>query len=266
MDYSPTLLLAAAKFAAMRCADFASSQSARRHDANSASQRDVKHKLDVECEAMARKYLLEAFPESAILGEESCEVFDGPEPPAPKGIQWIIDPIDGTVNFFHGAPYWCCSIAARVNGQTVAGVVYSAAMNLCYEASIDGPALCNGEPIHVSDINDPKLAIVHTGEDKSLANDEYTTFYRRLCDKCQRPRIMGSAALDLCAVAHGRAEGYLQTGIYIWDIAAARLICERAGGNCEVLKHRGGFRMTFLGSNGQNTVCASLKSCLPAYE
>lgn len=261
--YSPALLLAAAKFAAMRCADYASSQSARRHDANSANQRDVKHKLDVECEVMARKYLLDAFPNSEILGEESCDVFDGPEPDAPKGLQWVIDPIDGTVNFFHASPYWCCSIAARVNGETVAGVVYSPEMRLCYEASADGPALCNGEPIHVSDIDEPKLSIVHSGEDKTLADDDYIKFFSSLCENCQRPRIIGAAALDLCAVAHGRAEGYFQTGIYIWDIAAASLICERAGGRCEILKHRGGYRMSLLGTNGKDAVVTALKACMP---
>ena len=108
-------------------------------------------------------------------------------------------------------------------------------MRLCYEASCDGPALCNGVPIHVSDTDDPALALVNTGEDKSLADDRYLAFFRAVSDRCQRPRIFGSAALDLCAVAHGRADVYFQTGIYIWDVAAARLICERAGGRCDVL-------------------------------
>lgn len=264
MNISSTLILGAAKFAAMRAADYASSQSLRRHDANSATQRDVKHKLDVECEALARKLLLEAFPGSDILGEESCTVFDGPEPPAPKGLQWIIDPIDGTINFFHGYPYWCCSIAARLDGKVVAGVVYSPEMHLCYEATLDGPALCNGEPIHVSDISEPGLATVHTGEDKTLADDDYIAFFRDLCNNCQRPRVFGSAALDLCSVAHGRADGYFQTGIYIWDIAAARLICERAGGKCEKLKHRKGYMMSLLGTNGNETIAAALKACMPA--
>ena len=263
MNISPSLLLAVAKYAAMRAADYASSQSARRHDANSATRRDVKHKLDVECEAMARQLLLDAFPGSDILGEESCTVFEGPQPKAPDGLQWIVDPIDGTINFFHNLPYWCCSIAARLDGEVVAGVVYSPESSLCYEATIDGPALCNGEPIHVSDIADPSLAIVNTGEDKALADDLYTTFFRSLCDHCQRPRINGSAALDLCAVAHGRADAYFQTGIYIWDCAAARLICERAGGRCDILAQRGGYRMALLGTNAQPAIGAALRECMP---
>ncbi len=264
MEHPPSLLLATAKFAAMRAADYASSQASRRHDANSASRRDVKHKLDVECEAMCRTILTEAIPGSVVLGEESCTVFEGPEPPAPAGVQWIVDPIDGTINFFHGFPYWCCSIAARLNGKTVAGVVYSPEMHLCYEATSDGPALCNGEPIHVSDIDDPNLAIVQTGEDKSLLDDSYLAFFGSICDHCQRPRIWGSAALDLCAVAHGRADAYFQTGVFIWDIAAASLVCERAGGRCEVLAHRGGYRMALLGTNGRPPVADALRACLPA--
>ena len=262
MENTPGLLLAIAKHAALRAADYASSQSARRHDANSATRRDVKHKLDVECEALARRLLTEAIPGSVVLGEESCTVFDGPEPPAPAGVEWIVDPIDGTINFFHGSPYWCCSIAARLAGEIVAGVVYSPEMRLCYEAASDGPALCNGVPIQVSDTSDPALAIVHTGEDKSLADDRYIAFFKTLCDRCQRPRIFGSAALDLCAVAHGRADAYFQTGIYIWDIAAARLICERAGGSCEILAHRGGYRMALLGSNGSPAIAGALRSCI----
>ena len=263
MKTSPSLILAVAKFAAMRSAAYASSQSARRHDANSANRRDVKHKLDVECEAMARQLLLDAFPGSDILGEESCTVFDGPQPKAPAGLQWIVDPIDGTINFFHNLPYWCCSIAARVDGEVVAGVVYSPESHLCYEATIDGPALCNGEPIHVSDIADPSLAIVNTGEDKALADNRYIEFFHSLCDHCQRPRINGSAALDLCAVAHGRADAYFQTGIYIWDVAAARLICERAGGQCDILAYRGGYRMALLGTNAQSAVISALRECMP---
>ncbi len=262
MKLSPSILLATAKFAAMRAADYASSQSARRHDANSATRRDVKHKLDVECEAMARRLLTDAVPGSVVLGEESCTVFDGPEPPAPTGVEWIVDPIDGTINFFHGQPYWCCSIAARLDGEVVAGVVYSPEMRLCYEASIDGPALCNGVPIHVSDTDDPALATVHTGEDKSLADDNYIAFFRAVSDRCQRPRIFGSAALDLCAVAHGWADAYFQTGVYIWDIAAARLICERAGGRCDVLAHRGGYRLALLGTNAVPAIAEALRSCI----
>ncbi len=263
MQISPTLLLAAAKLAAMRAADYASSQSARRRDANSASRKDVKHKLDVECEALAREVLTNAVPGSAILGEESCTVFDGPEPAAPAGVEWIIDPIDGTINFFHNYPYWCCSIAARLDGEIVAGVVYSPEMHLCYEATADGPALCNGEPIHVSDIADPQLASVHTGEDKSLTEDGFIDFFASVTANCQRPRIYGSAALDVCFVAHGRADGYFQTGIYIWDIAAARLIAERAGGKAEKLLSRGGYKMALLVTNGRDAVHAALKSCLP---
>ncbi len=261
MKISPSLLLATAKFAAMRSADFASSQGARRHDADSATRRDVKHKLDVECEALARRLLTEAVPGSVVLGEESCTVVDGPEPPAPAGVEWIVDPIDGTINFFHGHPYWCCSIAARHDGETVAGVVYSPEMHLCYEASADGPALCNGMPIQVSDTEDPSLATIHTGEDKSLADDRYIAFFRAVCDRCQRPRIFGSAALDLCAVAHGWAEAYFQTGIYIWDVAAARLICERAGGRCDILARRGGYRMALLATNGRPSIVEAFRSC-----
>lgn len=260
---TPTAILAAAKLAATRSGDYALAQSMRRHDANSIDRNDVKHKLDVECEALCRDILSAATPGSALLGEESCEVWDGPLPRPPSGLEWIVDPIDGTINFFHGDPNWCCSVAARLDGQTVAGVVYAPELRLCYEASIDGPALCNGAPIAVSDDADPTLALIRTGKDKSQSHSDYMGFIDAVDGACQRTRTSGSAALDVAAVAHGHADGYVQLGIYLWDIAAAALVVERAGGRCETLASRGGYRMSFMATNGAPEIGAALRRCLP---
>lgn len=258
-----TAILAIAKQAALLSGDYALNQSQRRHDANSVSANDVKHKLDDECEALCREILRAAAPGSAILGEEGCSVWEGPEPPAPAGLEWIVDPIDGTINFFHGDPNWCCSVAARLDGRTVAGVVYAPELGLCYEASADGPALCNGAEIRVTDETDPMRALIRTGKDKSQTGEAFVALIAGLDANCQRMRMCGSAALDVAAVAHGRADGYLQMGVYIWDVAAAELVVARAGGRCETFPRGRGYMRAFVASNGAPAIHAALRGCLP---
>ncbi len=244
---SNTLLLAVARHAAMAAGNHAFANLDRRRDANIVARHDVKHKLDVECEAIATSVIRAAFPDHAILGEESAT---GDETP-PEGVQWVIDPIDGTVNFFHGLPNWCCSIAARVGGKSVAAAVFSPELNLCFTATADSPAMCNGHELHVSETDAIDKSIVATGADKSEDSSRAFRFFNAIGAAVQRPRILGSAALDLCFVASGKADGYFEHGIFIWDVAAAGLILERAGGRCEVLRSHGGHRMAFLGTNGR---------------
>lgn len=243
---STTLLLAVARHAAMSAGNHAFANLDRRHDANTVARHDVKHKLDVECEAIASSVIREAFPAHAILGEESAT---GDETP-PDGVQWVIDPIDGTVNFFHGLPNWCCSIAARIGGRSVAGAVFAPELGLCFTATADGPAMCNGRELHVSDTRALDRSIVATGADKAEDPSRAFRFFNAIGAAVQRPRIFGSAALDLCFVAAGKIDGYFEHGIFIWDVAAASLVLERAGGRCEVLRRHGGHRLAFLGSNG----------------
>ena len=194
---SPTSLLAVARLAATRAGDHARCNGLRRQDVNTISRHDVKHKLDVECQTIATQTILAAFPGHAILGEETA----GAERPAPAGVEWIIDPIDGTVNFFHGLPYWCCSVAARLDGVTQAGFVYAPEMGLAFEAASDGPALCNGQPLQTSACTDLARALVHTGTDKADGTSRSSRFFDALAMVVQRPRIMGAAALDICFVA-----------------------------------------------------------------
>lgn len=256
-----TLLLATARLAAARAANYALSQSGRRHDAKSVSRFDVKHKLDVECEAIATRALLDAFPGSTVIGEESATPASDPPPP-PRGVEWIVDPIDGTVNFFHGSPYWNCSVAARVDGVTKAGVVCAPELGLCFEATDDGPALCNGEPVRVSAETDLGRAIVHTGSDREEPPGDAFRFFDKLALLAQRPRVCGSAALDICFVASGRCEGYFEHGIYIWDYAAADLVLRRAGGRSEILRRHGGYRVAYLATSGQPSVHDPLKAAI----
>ena len=254
--FAPEALLHVARLAATRAGNHALGNVRRRGEVNAISRHDVKHILDVECQAVATATILAACPGDAILGEETA----GEERPAPGNAEWIIDPIDGTVNFFHGLPHWCCSVAVRRGGVMQAGVVYAPELGLVFEATVDGPACCNGRPIRCSVLADPSHALVLTGSDKAEDPARAFRFFAALARLVQRPRVLGAAALDICLVARGAADGYFEHGIYLWDIAAASLILARAGGADEVLRMHGRYRLAFLASNGH--LHAALKTCL----
>ena len=248
MSPSNTLLLAVAVQAARRAAHHAASHASRRHDANAIVRNDVKLKLDEECQAIAIHTILDAFPGHAILAEEDTE--EGAELQARQSeYQWIVDPIDGTVNFFHGNSYWCTSVAVRRGGETLAGCVCAPDEGQLFEATLDGPALCNGEPIRVADTADISGAEVLTGADKSEDPSRRPfRFFHAIAAIVQRPRICGAAALDLCNVARGAFDAYFEPGIFTWDIAAGDLILRRAGGTGLAMRRFGGHKLAYLGA------------------
>lgn len=245
----PADLLAAATDAAGQAGRHALDNHARRGEAVASFAHDVKLRLDQECQAIAEQTLRTRFPGHAILGEEGIPAED-----AGSDFRWIIDPIDGTVNFSHGLPFWCCSIAVEFRGETVAGVVNAPALGECYTAAAGEPALCNGRALAVSEVPDLAQALVMTGLDKNV-NPRLPPFelFRELSARVQKARIMGSAAIDICRVAAGQADGYFETGIYIWDVAAAAFIVRQAGGRAEILRREPGAdgRLSFIASNGR---------------
>lgn len=238
-------LLACARAAVEAAGRHAVANRHRRREITRVVRNDVKLALDVECQRVAESVIHGAFPDHAILGEE------GERPRAEAAYEWIVDPIDGTLNFSHGLPVWCCSVAVRRGSEVVAGAVYAPDLGDLYTATLNGPALRNGEPIHVSDIADLSEAVMATGL-AAKTGDRVTSYgvFRALTLKLQRVRIMGAAAVDICHVAAGRLEGYIETSIFQWDVAAAGLIVRRAGGRTEVLEELGGPRMRFLATNG----------------
>jgi len=239
-----TLLQAVAALAARRAGEHVLANLHRRSDVNALTRGDVKHVLDVEAQETATRTILEAFPDHAVLGEETWD-----KPLQPSDYRWVIDPIDGTINFFHGLPLWCCSIACQYHEKTVAAAVFVPELAKMYEATADGPALCNGVPIRVSATDKLELSLLQTGADKWDLGEHAFKFMRRIAEIAQRPRIYGAAAIDMCLVAEGRSDGYFEAGIYIWDMAAASLIVERAGGRCMVMRSYANYRMSFLATN-----------------
>jgi len=243
---SPAALLAIASRAARAAGAHVLANLHRRMETDSLTRNDVKHRLDVEAQEAATAAILAECPDYPILGEETC----GAALPE-SSVRWVIDPIDGTVNFFHGSPWWCCSVAAQADGRSVAGAVFAPEFGWLFEAAADGPARCNDRILRVSEIADPSLSLIHTGADKSDLGEHSFRFMRAVAALAQRARITGAAALDMCLVASGKAEAYFESGVFVWDIAAAGLIVERAGGAFVILRRFEGHRMAVLASNGR---------------
>jgi len=240
---------------------------------HSQTQHDIKLELDVRCQRLIERRLRAAFPQTAILGEE------GVLGDVNADTRWVVDPIDGTVNFTYGIPHACVSIAlqARMTGRdrrqerrwspvppahksaspkgdftTVVGVVYDPFTDELWTAVRGERAKLNGRPIHVSDRTDLRQAIVALGfaKDKSTLNRMLPAF-NRLVHRVRKMRIMGAAALSLVYVATGRMDGYVEYGLRLWDIAAGGLILECAGGEFWHRPLAGEFRYELVATNGK---------------
>ncbi len=196
---------------------------------NARSPHDIKLELDVRCQQLITRMLRAAFPKIALLGEEGVSG----DQQAPQ--RWVVDPIDGTVNFSYGIPHACVSIALQIREgddyQTVVGVVYDPFCDELWTAIRGQPARLNGKITRVSDRNTLRDSIVSIGFAKTPANLERTLpYFNTLVRRVRKVRLMGAAALGLTYVASGRFDAYLEHGIKLWDIAAGGLILECAGG------------------------------------
>lgn len=201
---------------------------------NLATHHDIKLEIDEQAQALITKVILADFPDHAILGEEG--VTGSPDAP----VRWVVDPLDGTVNYFYGIPHYAVSIAAQQRQgdqwQTVAGVVYDPELDEMFAATHDGPTTLNGQPVRVSDRAELAEAILSIGFFKSEETIRRALAdFGRLVQQVRKVRIQGAAALDVVYVACGRYDGYQEYGIRLWDIAAGQLILERAGGRATVL-------------------------------
>jgi myo-inositol-1(or 4)-monophosphatase len=172
----------------------------------------------------------ERYPNDAFYAEEIGEV--AAHGASKSGRVWIVDPLDGTINYANGIPFFCISIALVAEGQPVVGVVYDPTRDETFAGAIDGPSLRNGQPIHVGD-KDEMGDLVAT-----LAVGGHGTVRKRheALRAIRAHRSMGSAALTLAYVACGRFDVYAQgAGLSAWDVAAAGLIAERAGATVTTL-------------------------------
>ena len=155
VEPTPQELLSCAVAAASAAGRHAYDNLSRRGSTLLNARHDVKLELDVECQRVAETVIRSRFPDHALLGEEDPE--DRPEDLASGRLQWVIDPIDGTINFFHGLPHWCCSVAVRRGGDSLAGAVYAPVMDELYTATAAGPALL--DQTYASNFNDSGIYV-----------------------------------------------------------------------------------------------------------
>jgi myo-inositol-1(or 4)-monophosphatase len=243
-------VLAAATRAARAAGALMRRHRAARKIISQQSRHDIKLELDVRCQKLIEKILRRAFPKTAVMGEEGLS--GAPD----AASRWVVDPIDGTVNFTYGVPHACVSIAFQQRAgsgefTTVAGVVYDPFCDELWTAARGGPARLNGRIIHVSRRAVLAEAIVAIGFAKSGASlKENLPVFNALVRRVRKIRMMGAAALSLTYVASGRFDAYIESGISLWDIAAGGLMVECAGGEFwrEPLPAGGQYRM--IVSNG----------------
>jgi myo-inositol-1(or 4)-monophosphatase len=202
---------------------------------------DLVTEADVAVERMVRDRLRERFPYHRILAEElpdggALGPIDAADDPAARaeGARhcWVLDPIDGTSNYAHGLPIFSCSLALEIDGVVEIGVVYDPTRQELYSAERGGGAFLNGQRIRVSQTDQLIDSMLLTGFPYAVAEraDEIVGLFGAFVKRGRAVRRLGSAALDLCYVAAGRAEGFWEQGLKPWDIAAGALIVEEAGG------------------------------------
>ena len=189
---------------------------------------DLVSDADRAADELLRRLISEARPGDSILTEESGESGDGT---SESGFRWIVDPLDGTINFLFGIPVWAISIGLEGPEGMAAGVVYDPNRDELFTAARGEGAMLNGVSIRVNDRPELGSALIGTGFSyDSRAREVQASILSRVLPKVRDVRRGGSAALDLCAVACGRLDGHYEAPLELWDKAAGALIVREAGG------------------------------------
>jgi myo-inositol-1(or 4)-monophosphatase len=200
------------------------------------SARDVVTEVDHLSEALILDAIRATFPGDALLAEETGEHDGGAAGhTATSGVGrvWVVDPLDGTINYANGIPFFCVAIALVEDGRPVMGVVHDPSRRESFGATLDGPATVAGRPVHASEKDKLSDFVISM----SLAGRAVATRAREVRKAVRVGRSMGSAALALAYVANGRFDAFVQQGgLSTWDIAAAGLIAERAGASVSNLE------------------------------
>lgn len=194
-----------------------------------ATHHDIKLALDKESQDLITNLLLSARPGDALYGEEGLAGNQD------SSRQWIVDPIDGTVNFYYGIPHFCVSIALRVEGEITVGVIHDPMVGETWTVEAGQAPLLNGKPIHASprDLLEEAVLFVGCGKDGEALTVGLERF-RKASLRARKMRMMGSAALGMAYIACGRLDGYIESRISLWDIAAGKLLVESAGGRVDL--------------------------------
>ena len=201
----------------------------RRQRVKTFAAHDIKLEIDVQAQELIGNLLLNEFPAHALYGEEGIAGDQSSDH------QWIVDPLDGTVNYFYGIPHFCVSIALRLHKQIVVGVIYDPIRGETWTGQRGEVSKLNGVPIHVSGRAELAEAVISIGLAKTgeTINTNFPLI-QQMIHRVRKCRVLGSAALDMAYVACGRFDAYIETGISLWDIAAGALLVENAGGTVDL--------------------------------
>ncbi len=196
---------------------------------NSAEQHDIKLEIDVRTQELITTMLLERFPQHALYGEEGIVGDQTAE------YQWIVDPLDGTVNYFYGIPHFCTSIALRQRDEIIVGVIYDPMRNELWSGTKGAAPTLDGNAIRVSPRTVLAEAVLSVGLSKTaLTIGAGLPLLQHMATRVRKCRLMGSAALDMAYVACGRFDAYIEQGVSLWDIAAGSLLITGAGGTVDM--------------------------------
>jgi myo-inositol-1(or 4)-monophosphatase len=196
---------------------------------SSVQAHDIKLEIDVSAQELITDLLLKEFPGHALYGEEGVVGDQSSEH------QWVVDPLDGTVNYFYGIPHFCVSIALRLRNEIMVGVIYDPIRKEMWSGQKGQVPNLNGHPFHVSDRADLSEAVISVGLSKtSEMIDSNFPLLQQMIHRVRKCRLLGSAALDMAYVACGRFDAYIEQGISLWDIAAGWLLIENAGGTVDL--------------------------------
>nr|WP_323450880.1 inositol monophosphatase family protein [Streptomyces sp. YSPA8] len=192
--------------------------------ATKSSPIDVVTEMDIAAEKLITGFLAEHRPDDGLLGEE------GAASEGRSGVRWVIDPLDGTVNYLYGLPTWAVSIAAEYRGEAVAGVVGIPMRGETFHAVRGGGAYCGDRRVRCRPPAPMDQSLVSTGFNYvETVRTHQAAVAHRLIPRLRDIRRSGSAAVDLCDVAAGRLDGYYERGLNPWDLAAGDLIAREAG-------------------------------------
>ena len=226
--------LQAAEQAARRAGDLLRSNFRLPKEIDEAHHHDVKLALDRKSQELITEDLLSAFPDYCLYGEEGI----AGDQNAP--MQWIVDPIDGTVNYLYGIPHFCISIALRdkERHEITMGLIYDPMLDELWTVEKGKAPILNGTPITCSSRKNLEEAIlfVGCGKDKEALATGLERF-ERASTKARKMRMMGSAALGMAYIATGRLDGYIESRISLWDVAAGILLVESGGGKVDLTPH-----------------------------
>jgi myo-inositol-1(or 4)-monophosphatase len=196
---------------------------------NATEAHDIKLAIDVQTQDLITNLLLKNFPQHALYGEEGIVGDQTSE------FQWVVDPLDGTVNYFYGIPHFSVSIALRRHSEIIVGVIYDPMVDEMWTVQKGGEPKLNDREFRVSARTELADAVVVVGLSKTSETIESgLPILQTMVRRARKCRLLGSAALDMAYVACGRFDAYIEHGISLWDVAAGSLLIEAAGGSVEL--------------------------------